>query len=1031
MYGAVSFDNCRFDRSTFTSVYRNQCEPESHDEIIKSLHSNNTRMRITCIRIVQSHVESALYILIGNKTSTECNTFTLARVVVENSTVQRWGISIYGHGPTSFGLVYVSNTDFHRVGIRNEQTGGLVGFHADNCTFTDIDLYGINLPDAVQVNITNCQFRLKDDAECLMREGCSVYVKRVENEPRHLQLVRSLFFPTCLTVHIENSVFVGSAGHTGGAISCVDMNLIISNSKFSLTENSKPAATGGFIHFKGYYNTLFSHNVTFITSATQHSTSISIMAIDAHSIDFRNVHVMCPNTQIVDKEVRRIGFMVSHHYKCEEHCKGDEYTYEAGSAVLQGKSNYSRAANLSCVSIDPNCSSCPVGATCDKEIRALPNYWGYKDNSYYSSRVRMIRCPNEYCCQNDTMCKGIDSCNKDRTGQLCGKCKANLTESLFSPKCLLVDNCPAAEIIALYISCVMAYGLGLMVFNYVKEVGPSVLKKMLKPIKTKCAYKKNKSHSSVEECKLEHLKHENTSGSSDTRPRHRSLICGQESTSEVQKVSHVDKDKRIDKDDDAMKYVQILFYYVQDSALFKVQLSFEGQQDESIVVKILQFSPEVLTTLYTHVSDMCFSSGTTAVTKILFSSLFGPCVMIFIFLLYLGQKCVSHITGKSSKMFKARLVQTFLLVVLFSYQKMVISAFSLVQCVDIGNSTVLYVQGDLECYTWWQYATEVYICLSIIPVFFVLSHSTFYVEDKTMSVQMFILGCLLPVPVMVVHCIKQCIRKKTLKGALQSAAEIQSDTSSVSEHTVVSEQTCIMRHVAFYQHWNMKVDEFFLIMSAESDTSSHMSRDTLGLTPLESDSDTDIGSEYSTDLIRVNATGMVVNKSSMSEKKEKKGEKKFNDSREAITYTLLKHYRCLNVFGVRFTWLSVHKLYRVALVACNTYITDPLKRLCTMSTALMLIAIVNTFTKPYKDRNTNRVSILSYAANICIAFINIMKVTLVTYGCQVNCGSHRDTALWYLSKVENVLLIYLPSVLFPAALLYMGVQKCCGKKKEE
>ena len=914
---------------------------------------------------------------------------------------------------------------------------GLVGFHVDNCTFTDIDYGGIYLHDAVQVNITNCQFRLRDDAVC--NEGCSVYVQGVGFKPRHFQLVRSLFFPTCtswwtrcLTVHIENSVFVGSAGHTGGAISCVDMNLIISNSKFSLTENSKPAATGGFIHFKGYFHTLFSHNVTFITSATQHSTSISIMAIDARSIDFWNVHVMCSNSQIVGEEVRYLGDMVSHHYKCVEHCEGDEYTYEAGSAVLQGKSNYSRAANLSCVSIDPNCSSCPVGATCDKEICALPNYWGYKDNSYNSSRVRMIRCPNEYCCQNDTMCKGIDSCNKDRTGQLCGKCKANLMESLFSPKCLLVDNCPAAEIIALYISCVMAYGLGLMVFNYVKEVGPSVLKKMLKPIKTKCAYKKNKSHSSVEECKLEHLKHENTSGSSDTRPRHRSLICGQESTSkEVQKFSHFDKDKSIDKDDDAMKYVQILFYYVQDSALFKVQMPFESQQDESIVVKILQFSPEVLTTLYTHVSDMCFSSGTTAVTKILFSSLFGPCVMIFIFLLYLGQKCVCHIIGKSSKMFKARLVQTFLLVVLFSYQKMVISAFSLVQCVNIGNSTVLYVQGDIECYTWWQYATEVYICLIIIPIFFVLSHSSFYIEDKTMSVRMFILGCLLPVPVMVVHCIQKCIRKKIMKGALQSVAEIQSDTSSVSEHTVVSEQNCTVRHVAFYHHWNMKVDEFFLRMSAESDTSSHISRDTLGLAPLESDSDTDIGSEYSTDLKRVNSEGMVVNKSSKSKTKEKKGENKFNDSREAITYTLLKHYRCLSFFRVRFTWLGAHKLYRVALVACNTYITDPLKRLCTMSTVLMFIAIVNTFTKPYKDINTNRVAILSYMANICIAVINIMKVMLVTYGCQVNCGSHRDTALWYLGKAENVLLIYLPSVLFPAALLYMGVQKCCGKKKEE
>ena len=40
------------------------------------------------------------------------------------------------------------------------------------------------------------------------------------------------------------------------------------------------------------------------------------------------------------------------------------------------------------------------------------------------------------------------------------------------------------------------------------------------------------------------------------------------------------------------------------------------------------------------------------------------------------------------------MVQTFLLVVIFSCQKMVIGAFTLVQCVDIANSTVLCVQGE-------------------------------------------------------------------------------------------------------------------------------------------------------------------------------------------------------------------------------------------------------------------------------------------------------------------------------------------------
>ena len=172
----------------------------------------------------------------------------------------------------------------------------------------------------------------------------------------------------------------------------------------------------------------------------------------------------------------------------------------------------------------------------------------------------------------------------------------------------------------------------------------------------------------------------------------------------------------------------------------------------------------------------------------------------------------------------------------------------MVQCVDIGNSTVLYVQRDIECHTWWQRATEGYIYLSIVPVFFVLSHAPFYVEDKTMSVRMFILDCLLPAPVMFIYCVQRYIRMRNVKKSLQLGAEVQSDTSSLSEQTAVSEQNQIERHVASNTDWNMKVDEFFLRMT-ENDTSSNISRDTFGQGHISSDSDMDIGSEYSTDVI--------------------------------------------------------------------------------------------------------------------------------------------------------------------------------------
>ena len=391
-------------------------------------------------------------------------------------------------------------------------------------------------------------------------------------------------------------------------------------------------------------------------------------------------------------------------------------------------------------------------------------------------------------------------------------------------------------------------------------------------------------------------------------------------------------------------------------------------------------------------------------------------------------------------MFRARLVQTFLSDLLFCYKRMVIGAFTLIQCADIGNSTVLYIQGDIECYTWWQNAVEVYIVLNIVPVLFVLSHTPFCIENKQMSVKMFIVGCLLPVPVMLIYYIQMFVTMRMHRISLRSKSQTLFGSFSLSGQTVVSEQ--FETRITPNHDWNVKVDEFFQKdeESSEVDSGSYISIGTLGQVYVRTDSDTDIGSEYSTDLIRVKHDESTGSDETMSQRvvnqnnrktKERKNKSKFNDSREAITYTLLKHYRCLKVFRVRFTWLGIHKLYRMGLVACNIYITDPLRKLCMMSVLLAVIYVANAITKPYKGRNTNIVAIMSCMANITIAFMNIIKVVLGIFGCQINCVSYRNVMLWYLCTVENVLLIYLPAVLVPAALLYVGVQKCRGKSKEE
>ena len=137
--------------------------------------------------------------------------------------------------------------------------------------------------------------------------------------------------------------------------------------------------------------------------------------------------------------------------------------------------------------------------------------------------------------------------------------------------------------------------------------------------------------------------------------------------------------------------------------------------------------------------------------------------------------------------------------------------------------------------------------------------------------------------------------------------------------------------------------------------------DTLELSYIISDSDTDIANEYSTDLKTHSKTDskqlplaeqedMTTDSDRSSKHSSELDSKDQNDvdSKEAITETLLKHYKTKKLFGISFNWLAIHKIYRMILVACNTYISGSVVKLCTMTSFLLGIMLLHSLLKPYK-----------------------------------------------------------------------------------
>ena len=707
---------------------------------------------------------------------------------------------------------------------------------------------------------------------------------------------------------------------------------------------------------------------------------------------------------------------------------------------------------------NPSCQKCPREAVCGSStVDGIPNYWGYKDSIGY---ITMIRCPDQYCCQRSDYCKGINTCNTRRGGTLCGRCVGNTTESLFSTKCFQMDKCYTLLFGLLYTGYVVMYSIFLATFNDVKREfisrAMNLIKKITnveKSIKKRKSVdnisgqgKKTDSYSSLVEALLLDFSPGNCPGVTDlgilNDDRKDSDVLTNSNLVEAllldrsdqhrkptlnKKISINNKNDHLNIDmekneteknksdaDSGIKFVQIFLYYVQDATLFKIHLPDANEPGKNILVKILQFSPEILTVYY-KLSDLCFTRNTTAVTKIILSSMFGPCIILFLSIVYVVQRIISRYSWKTSTIWetlRSKLMQAFLLTVLFSFQKILKGAFSLIQCVDVDNNKVLYVEGDILCYTWWQRALEVYIYFSILPVFITLAICPFWVKEKEMSVEMLILACLLPIPVFFYQIIVAIVKAR--KSYVQSR-EVQDRNMHEALHHIMHflwhvhtphGSTTSMPNVGF------KTTKSTFIFH-DGDKISHVQKQTDSVLT-SSGRNENCEKEFRCRKLandKENTSNPMVTKCKLKCLESTKCEK-------VVTHILLKHYRTLHFFGVSMTWLGVHKLYRMALVACYTYIKEPLPRLSTMTVLVIAMLLATGGFKPYNDDKANKTAIISYIASIFIAIINVSKSWLNTTHYEATSDSVATTTLQYFDLCENILLSWLPVVAIVMWIIY-------------
>ena len=711
-----------------------------------------------------------------------------------------------------------------------------------------------------------------------------------------------------------------------------------------------------------------------------------------------------------------------------------------------------------------------------------------------------MRCPKDYCCRGRDTCKNVSSCNSGRTGPLCSQCEDNTTESLFSPNCVSVQNCQTALVSSAYIFAAFGYAMFLIFFNDIK-----------KKVKALSKYFKCKKHVKSLNANKEYSGSEPFSSQANDETENNDAFVSSVSDS-VLGSSKSDSDKELNEDkesDGGMKYLQILFYYVQDASLFKVHLPVIGSSPESWLIHFLQFSPEVLL-IYTNITQMCFVENTTATMKVLFTTLFGPFIMFILLLIYLFSKVLNKCYKTDALL--PRLCQAFILVVLLSYQKVMQGAFLLVRCVTLRYHKVLHIDANVICFTWWQTVCEIFLGTCVIPVFLVLAYGPYLVEKRKLSVAMFVLACILPLPVTLCYVIYE-IRART-KPTTKAFDQNYHSNSSIDDgnsqghddgndqghndgndqghddgndqghddgndqghddgndqghddgndqgHNDGNDQCHDDGNVQGHDDGNEQGHDDGNEQGHDDgndhhhdddgndhhhdddgndqghdDGNDHGHDDTgndqgqddgndQGHDDTENDhghDDTgnDQGQDDGNDQGHDDGNEQGRNGDDHSHAEENSNSESDNnehsESEKIIIEHLLKHYKALKICGAPMTWLAFHKLYRMSLIWCHTYIMEPLPRLSAMSVLAIFVTLITIFVKPYKETTANIIAILSHTASICISVINIVKSTLIVGDYDPN--ELVRTMVKYFDLCEVILLTWIPVIAIALWLLY-------------
>ena len=374
-----------------------------------------------------------------------------------------------------------------------------------------------------------------------------------------------------------------------------------------------------------------------------------------------------------------------------------------------------------------NCYRCPVGGNCSSSLAAQPNFWGYPVNK---DSVSYQLCPEGYCClpSVDNKCSYDNTsylhsgCQDNRTGILCGQCKQNFTEGLFTTECVRAKDCTHSWYLVVFLALTFLFALYL-----VKK--PPVFEWMGKPLTWLI-------------------------------PR---------------------RAEENDQDSVSPNYgcLKIIFYFYQVAGLLTV--SSYGVKNLLRNEIVLPVTNLLNLKLYANTNwKICPWPIFTPLLKTVFQLVTVMIILFWIPVIYLLHSGLNKLRKRRPTFpLAGPYLRAVLETVLLGYSAVTGTIVRLLHCVSIQEEYRWYYDAQYVCWNqWWQIVAFVVIALYLIPFILTLYFASLQLYRGEISGKIFLLACILPFPYLS-FVLYDYVKKKVTKRA--DHQEISSTTGSVHD----------------------------------------------------------------------------------------------------------------------------------------------------------------------------------------------------------------------------------------------------------